>query len=117
MLLDQFARGATRKMSFWYGCRDSQDLCYYEELTELAKAHDNFEFHVALSNARPEEPWSGHRGFIHEIVHGCYLKDHPSPDAVDYYLCGPPLMSSAVLAMLGSLGVDRSRVNFDDFDA
>jgi Na+-transporting NADH:ubiquinone oxidoreductase subunit F len=117
MLLDQFARGVRRKMSFWYGCRDTQDLCYYDELNELARLHDNFDFHVALSSARPDEPWTGHRGFIHEIVYEAYLKNHPLPAAVDYYLCGPPLMSSAVLDMLESLGVDRRRVNFDDFDA
>jgi Na+-transporting NADH:ubiquinone oxidoreductase subunit F len=51
------------------------------------------------------------------MVYEAYLKSHPLPAAVDYYLCGPPLMSSAVLAMLESLGVDRSHVNYDDFDA
>jgi Na+-transporting NADH:ubiquinone oxidoreductase subunit F len=46
-----------------------------------------------------------------------YLADHPAPENAEYYLCGPPLMSSAVVAMLEDLGVEADSILFDDFGA
>jgi Na+-transporting NADH:ubiquinone oxidoreductase subunit F len=117
MIHDQLSGGSPRKMTFWYGCRDAQDLCYYDELEGLAETHPNFELHVALSSPRRGDRWHGHTGFIHQVAYDGYLKDHSAPQALEYYLCGPPLMSSAVVDMLERLGVDRSRIHFDDFGA
>lgn len=117
MILDQLSRGTSRKMTFWYGCRDAQDLCYYDELQGLAERHPNFEFHVALSSVRPGDRWQGHTGFIHRVAYDRYLSGHPAPKELEYYLCGPPLMSSAVVDMLERLGVDRGHIHFDDFGA
>jgi len=76
---------------------------------------DNFHYQATLSNPEPQDAWSGPTGLVHRSVYEHYLKDHPNPEDTEYYLCGPPLMSSAVLAMLEDLGVDRSSVFFDDF--
>ena len=54
-------------------------------------------------------------GFIHQVAHDEYLKDHPDPAEIEYYLCGPPLMLDAVQEMLDSLGVDPEMIDFDDF--
>jgi Na+-transporting NADH:ubiquinone oxidoreductase subunit F len=115
IILDQLSRGTHRRMSLWYGARDRNDLCYVEELEELARRHDNFELHIALSAPRVDDEWRGHKGFIHLIVHEHYLSTHKAPGDVEYYLCGPPLMSASVIEMLEQLGVDRSRILFDDF--
>lgn len=115
MILDQLARRTARKMSFWYGCRDEQDVCYGSELDAAAAEHDNFDFHVALSSPRPGSDWQGYTGLIHSVVREAYLESHPAPNDVEYYLCGPPLMSSAVIAMLEQLGVERANIFFDDF--
>jgi len=106
-----------RKMSFWYGGRSKRELFYGEDFDALAAAHDNFTWHVALSDPEPEDNWQGLTGFIHDAVRDVYLKDHPAPEDCEYYLCGPPMMLQAVMAMLDNLGVERENIHFDDFGA
>lgn len=108
-------RGTSRKISFWYGARSRADLFYDDELAALAAAHPNFTFTAALSDPAAEDDWQGPKGFIHDVAHRAYLKDHPAPEACEYYLCGPPLMMRAVTAMLEDLGVAPDSIFFDDF--
>ncbi len=108
-------RGSKRKISFWYGSRNVRELCFYEEFSDLAARYDNFSYHVALSGPGIEPNWQGDKGFIHTVLFEKYLHSHSKPEQVQYYLCGPPLMSAATLAMLEDLGVDRDSVLFDDF--
>jgi Na+-transporting NADH:ubiquinone oxidoreductase subunit F len=116
IVLDQLLnKRSGRKISFWYGARNERELCYHSELTELARQHENFAYHVALSDPAPDSAWQGLTGLVHAVVYREYLEGHPSPEEAEYYLCGPPLMSSAVLAILEDLGVDRDSVFFDDF--
>lgn len=116
IILDQLLRKrSSRKMSFWYGARNLRELCYAGDFQRLASAHDNFEYHVALSEPDADSTWQGSRGLIHSVLYEQYLEDHPCPERAEYYVCGPPLMSGAVLAMLEDLGVDRDSVFFDDF--
>lgn len=107
--------GSHRKMSFWYGARSKREMFYDDEFRQLAETHANFAYHVALSAPLPEDNWEGHRGFIHNAVYEHFLKTHPDPAEIEYYLCGPPLMIDAVLAMLDSLGVDEEMILFDKF--
>ncbi|WP_028578757.1 NADH:ubiquinone reductase (Na(+)-transporting) subunit F [Desulfogranum japonicum] len=109
------ARNTKRKVSFWYGGRSMQEVFYAEEFEEIAREHDNFEFHVALSDPLPEDNWDGKVGFIHQVLFDSYLKDHPAPEDINYYMCGPPMMVSAVLDMLDNLGVEKENIHFDDF--
>ena len=104
-----------RKMSFWYGARSKREMFYNEAFTALAEGHKNFEYHVALSAPLPEENWDGERGFIHSALYEYFLKSHPDPAEIEYYLCGPPLMIDAVLAMLDSLGVEEEMILYDKF--
>ena len=108
-------RDRKTKMSYWYGARSLREMFYVEEFDELAKEHSNFEWHVALSDPLPEDDWSGHLGFIHQVVLDNYLADHPAPEDCEYYLCGPPPMIAAVLSTLDSLGVEPENIKFDDF--
>jgi len=117
MILDQLGKGTERRISLWYGARNIDELCYIDELMEAAERHENFSCHVALSSAGELREWQGYTGFIHSVVQEHYLRDHPAPESVEYYLCGPPLMSAATLQMLESLGVPRKNVLFDDFGA
>ena len=104
-----------RRVSFWYGGRSVKELFYTEEFEQLAREHENFSFNVALSEPDPEDNWSGATGFVHEALYDNYLKDHPAPEDIVYYLCGPPMMAQAVLAMLDELGVEKENILFDDF--
>jgi Na+-transporting NADH:ubiquinone oxidoreductase subunit F len=115
IILDQLARGVGRRMSFWYGARDLRDVCYRDEFSALARQHADFDWQVALSDAAPDSGWSGHTGFIHAVVYEQYLKNHPAPEEAQYYLCGPPLMSAAVVHMLDELGVEPESIHYDDF--
>ena len=104
-----------RKMSFWYGARSKVEMFYDEEFKELEEKFDNFSYHVALSEPQPEDNWDGPVGFIHQVLFDKYLKDHPDPTEIEYYICGPPMMLKAVREMLDSLGVEPEMVAFDDF--
>ena len=109
------ARKTTRKVSFWYGGRSLQEVFYADEFEALAKEHANFTFHVALSEPQPEDNWQGLTGFIHQVLFDRYLKEHPAPEDINYYMCGPPPMTRAVLAMLDNLGVEPANIHYDDF--
>ena len=115
IILDQLSAGNGRPISFWYGARNAGELCYVDEFDALARAHENFTWHAALSEPGVDPDWQGYRGFIHTVVRDNYLADHPAPEALEYYLCGPPVMSAAVKEMLLKLGVDASSIYFDDF--
>jgi len=104
-----------RKISFWYGARSKQQLCYQREFEELMEEHENFSWHVALSEPLASDNWTGHVGFIHAVALQHYLSRHPSPQSIDYYICGPAVMSAAVTTMLKSLGVKTDSIFIDDF--
>jgi len=115
-LFDQLRRLKTdRKISFWYGARSLRECFYNDEYDTLARENDNFDWHLALSDAQPEDKWGGHEGFIHNVLYENYLKDHPAPEDCEYYMCGPPMMNSAVISMLTDLGVERDNIFLDDF--
>lgn len=116
IIFDQLERvKTTRTTSFWYGARSLADLFYQEEFEALAARHPNFSWIPALSEPAPGENWTGATGFIHDVVLQRHLADHPAPEDCEYYLCGPPLMIKAVLAMLEEVGVDPDSIFFDDF--
>jgi Na+-transporting NADH:ubiquinone oxidoreductase subunit F len=115
-ILDLFQRIKTkRKVSFWYGARSRREMFYVEDFDRLAAENPNFEWHVALSEPLPEDNWTGHTGFIHNVLFDNYLKHHKAPEDCEYYMCGPPVMNAAVIKMLLDLGVERKDIMLDDF--
>lgn len=115
-IFDQFKRIKTdRKVSFWYGARSLREAFYVDHFDKIEDDFDNFEWHLALSEPLEEDNWDGHTGFIHQVVLDNYLNDHPSPEDVEYYLCGPPMMNTAVINMLTDLGVEPENIALDDF--
>ncbi len=104
-----------RKVSYWYGARSKREVFYEEDFRKIEKEFPNFSFHIALSEPLPEDKWDGYTGFIHQVVLDNYLKDHPEPEEVEYYLCGPPIMNESVLDMLDNLGVPEENIDLDDF--
>ena len=115
-IFDQLKRIHTkRKITFWYGARSLKEMFYVEDFDELARDNDNFQWHIALSEPLPEDNWTGYTGFIHQVLYDEYLADHPAPEDCEYYLCGPPMMNTAVIKMLEDLGVTRDHIMLDDF--
>ena len=115
-IFDQFLRLHTRRrVSFWYGARSLREAFYLDDFNTLQEKHETFKWHLALSEPLPEDDWTGDTGFIHQVVYNNYLKDHPAPEDIEYYLCGPPLMLKACMEMLDGLGVEPENILFDDF--
>jgi Na+-transporting NADH:ubiquinone oxidoreductase subunit F len=115
-ILDQLERiGPNRTITFWYGARSEREMFYVEDFDRLAAAHDNFEWHVALSDPQPEDNWTGDTGFIHNVLLENYLGTHEAPEDCEFYMCGPPMMNQAVINMLHDLGVEDENIMLDDF--
>lgn len=115
-VFDQFRTHHTkRKASFWYGARSLREAFYIEDFDQIAAQNDNFEWHLVLSDPHPKDNWTGPTGFVHQALFEGYLKDHATPEEIEYYLCGPPAMMSACFRVLDSLGVGPENIYFDDF--
>lgn len=114
-----------RKVTFWYGGRSKRELFYVDHFRALEKDYPNFKFYIALSEPLKEDNWKvkdsldgqgdGFVGFIHQVVIDNYLSKHDSPEDIEVYFCGPPLMNQAVEKMAEDFGVPPENVRFDDF--
>jgi Na+-transporting NADH:ubiquinone oxidoreductase subunit F len=123
--LFQTLKTTDRKVSFWYGGRTRRELFYIEEFREIEKEFPNFKFYIALDNPLPEDNWKvketmdgdgdGFVGYIMPVLYEQYLKNHPEPEEIEYYFCGPPAMNASVLKSLDELGVPEENISFDDF--
>ncbi|MBQ3833407.1 MAG: NADH:ubiquinone reductase (Na(+)-transporting) subunit F [Bacteroidales bacterium] len=105
----------TRKVSFWYGARSRREIFYENDFKQIEAEFPNFSFNIALSEPKPEDNWDGYVGFIHKVIEDNYLKNHQEPEEIEYYLCGPPMMTAAVTKMLDDYGVPEEMIAFDDF--
>lgn len=115
-----------RKVTFWYGGRSKRELFYIDEFRAIEKEFPNFKFFVVLSEPVPEDNWvnkkdtndpngDGFTGFVHNAVINEYLSKHPSPEDIEFYFCGPPMMNAAVIKMCDDWGVPKENVSYDDF--
>ncbi len=108
-------RRTNRKVSYWYGGRSMRELFYVDEFRAIERDFPNFTFNIALSEPLPEDNWTGYKGFIHQVLFDEYLKNHPAPEDIEYYICGPPMMNAAVFKLLDDLGVEKDNIAYDDF--
>ena len=107
-----------RKMSYFYGARALNEVFYLDDFLQLEKEFPNFSFHLALDRPDPAADAAGVKytpGFVHQVIYETYLKDHETPEDIEYYMCGPGPMAEAVKKMLWNLGVPREMLMFDDF--
>lgn len=115
-----------RKVTYWYGGRSKAELFYIHYFRDLEKDFPNFKFYLALSEPLESDNWKvkkdihdeegdGFVGFIHQVVIDQYLSKHDSPEDIEFYFCGPPLMNNAVTKMCDEWGVPPENVRFDDF--
>jgi len=96
--------------------RALDDFTFYENyFRALETEHPNFDFHLALSSPLPEDGWTGHTGFIHDVISDKYLRGHSNPKAVKYYLCSPPMMIKACTKMLAEYGIPADHIAYDEF--
>lgn len=115
-IFDQLKRlSSNRKITFWYGARSLREAFYSDEFDKLQEENENFTWHLALSDPLEEDNWEGYTGFIHDVLAKNYLLEHAAPEDCEYYMCGPPMMNSAVINMLKDLGVEDENILLDDF--
>ena len=118
MHMTKTLRTTDRKMDYFYGARALNEVFYLQDFLQLEKEFPNFNFHLALDRPDPKADEAGVKytaGFVHNVMYETYLKNHPEPEEIEYYMCGPGPMSKAVVAMLDSLGVAKESIMFDDF--
>lgn len=107
-----------RVMNYFYGARALNEVFYLNDFLQLEKEFPNFRFHLALDRPDPAADAAGVKytpGFVHQVIYNNYLKDHPAPEDIEYYMCGPGPMSAAVNKMLDDLGVDPTSIHYDNF--
>ena len=100
-----------RQAVFYYGARTPTDLFHLDELAELESRLPNFRFVPALSDCDEGTEWEGERGLITDVVQRC----EEDLAGMDAYLCGPPPMVDAAIAMLDAGGVPEDRIFYDKF--
>lgn len=114
-----------RKVTYWYGGRTKRELFYIEDFRKIEREFPNFKFYISLDNPLPDDNWKvkenidaegdGFKGYIMPVVYENYLKNHPEPEEIEYYFCGPPAMAGSIMTSLDNLGVPRENIRFDDF--
>ena len=107
-----------REMHYFYGARALNEVFYLDDFRQLERDFPNFHFHLALDRPDPAADAAGvpyTAGFVHQVMLDTYLKDHPAPEDIEYYMCGPGPMSAAVINMLDNLGVAPENILYDDF--
>jgi propane monooxygenase reductase subunit len=102
-------KGSARPATFYYGARTADDLFALEELERLVGVLPDLRFVPALSESA--DGWDGEAGLITDVV------DRMEADLteVDAYLCGPPPMVDAAIALLERRGCPEARIYFDKF--
>lgn len=107
-----------RQMHYFYGARALNEVFYLDDFLNLEKEFSNFKFHLALDREDPAADKAGVQytpGFVHTVMYETYLKNHPAPEDIEYYMCGPGPMSKSVTAMLDELGVPEENIMYDNF--
>ena len=118
MHLTKTLKTTDRKMNYFYGARALNEVFYLDDFLQLEKEFPNFKFHLALDRPDPAADAAGVAytpGFVHQVIHDTYLKDHDAPEDIEYYMCGPGPMSKAVEGMLDKLGVEPESIHYDNF--
>ena len=80
--------GIARPMTLYWGGRRPKDL-YMNALAEgWAAARADFRYVPVISDALPEDAWTGRKGFVHRAV----MEDFPDLSEYQVYACGVPIM-------------------------
>lgn len=85
--------GTKREMVLYWGGRRPQDLYMHALCEEWARTLPNFKYVPVISQALPEDGWSGRSGFVHRAV----MEDLPDLSGYQVYACGAPAMVDAAM--------------------
>jgi len=105
-------KGIVRPTILYWGGRRPTDL--YMDAWVKAKLAEmpNLRYVPVISDALPEDDWTGRTGFVHQAV----LQDLPDLSAYQVYACGAPIVvESALAAYTGQAGLPEEEFYADSF--
>jgi len=111
VLEDAFARGDARPIRYFYGAREQADLYCLEDMAAWQAANPAFSFIPILSDESDGSDWRGARGLVSETL----AADIGDAFGAEAYLCGPPPMIDAAIAILLDAGLDEADIHYDKF--
>ncbi len=89
LIENAFHKGVTRPMALYWGGRRPKDLYMDALARQWAAEHAaQFKYVPVISDALPEDGWTGRTGFVHRAV----MEDFPDLSAHQVYACGVPIM-------------------------
>ena len=77
-----------RKAVLYWGCRSRVDLYMHDWAEAATKEHGHLRYVPVLSEAKPEDGWTGRTGLVHQAV----MHDIPNLMEHQVYACGAPIM-------------------------
>ena len=86
-----FHGAISRPMTLYWGGRRPKDLYMNELPLQWAAEHPGFRYVPVISDALPEDRWTGRAGFVHCAV----MEDFPDLSGCQVYACGVPVMVDA----------------------
>ncbi len=99
-----------RKVHLIYGSRVEDDIVFKDELAERAKGHPNLTITTVIS-----EPPAGYNGVTGFITADLIKELVGDTSDKTFYVCGPEVMYTFVLAELEKLGISKRRVRVEVF--
>jgi p-cymene methyl-monooxygenase electron transfer component len=119
LLEDAHRRRVYRPCVLLFGARTQQDLYLLDRIGELSDSWPkSFHFSVVLSEEPASSGWTGHRGFVTDLIGSPEIASQGAPflwAKVQSYLCGPPVMVDAGIERLTSLGLPLETIFYDKF--
>lgn len=83
-----FFKETTRPMTMYWGGRRPADIYMRSLCEQWQNDHANFKFVPVISDALPEDAWTGRMGFVHHAV----MQDFPDMSGHQVYACGAPIV-------------------------
>jgi CDP-4-dehydro-6-deoxyglucose reductase, E3 len=104
--------GITRPATLYWGGRRPADLYLNDWVQAQLAAMPNLHYLPVVSDALPEDSWTGRTGFVHQAV----LEDFPDLSGHQVYACGAPIVvDSARAAYTGQAGLPDEEFFADSF--
>ncbi|MGA0569721.1 CDP-6-deoxy-delta-3,4-glucoseen reductase [Variovorax sp. VNK109] len=93
-------KGITRPATVYWGGRRPSDLYMHDWLLAKVAEMPSLTYVPVISNALPEDNWTGRTGFVHRAV----LEDTPDLSGHQVYACGAPIVVDSARAEYSAKG-------------
>ena len=104
-------KGITRPATLYWGGRRPSDLYMNDWVAGQLAQMPNLRYVPVVSNATPEDAWTGRTGFVHQAV----LQDHPDLSGFQVYACGAPIVVDSAQRDYGAAGLPAEEFFADSF--